>query len=153
MLNECIPYKEAAYTTRFTVHLGYNVTGKRFVGPITTMQGNSPGLAADPLPAGDGGNMQCPAAPAAGGAVGGVSAWDGVSGGKLAVIGGYGTWLPVSSGAAVTAGNLLKVDTSGRVVPATTGTVVVGKAHSTVGAADLDVIVELYDTRDSDLSA
>lgn len=153
MLNECIPYKEASYTQRFTVHAGYAITGKTFVGPLTTPQSGWAALSADPLPTNDGSNMQCPAAPAAGGAVGGVAAWDAPSAGKAAVIAGAGTFLPVTSGAAVTAGNLLKVTTAGKVIPATTGAVVVGKAHSTVGATDLDVIVELYDINDANLSA
>ena len=145
MQNECIPYYEGPYTQTQTVHAGYAVTGKTFVGPITSYQGQGPGLSADPLPAGDGGNQQVPAAPVAGGQVAGVAAWDAASGSKLTIIRGTHTQLPVTSGAAVNAGDLLKVDTQGRVLLATTGTFIVGKAHSTVGAAGADVIVELYD--------
>ena len=146
MLNECIPYYEAAYTQRLTVHAGYAITGKTFVGPLTSYQGSGPGLAADPLPTGDGGNLICAAAPTAGGRTGGVAAWDAASGSKAAVIRpGVGTMLPVTSGAAVTVGALLMVDTSGRVVPATTGNFIVGEAHSAAGGAGTDVIVELHD--------
>lgn len=153
MLNECIPYFEAAYTQKITVHAGYAMVGKTFCGPITTFQGQGPGLAADPLPTNDGGNLQCPAAPAAGGEVGGVINWDAASASKASITRGGGTILPVTSGAAITSGALLKVTTAGKVVTATTGSVVVGKAHSTVAGTDLDVIVELFELNPAILSA
>jgi predicted RecA/RadA family phage recombinase len=131
MQNECIPYYEAV--------------GKTFSGPLTLHQGAGPGLAADPLPTGDGGNLQCPAAPAAGGQTGGVFCWDVASGSKAALIRGTHTFLPVTSGAAVAVGDLLMVDTQGRVLLATAGNYIVGKAHSAAGAAGVDVIVELFD--------
>lgn len=143
MTNECIPYFEAAYTQKLTVHVGYAVTGKTFCGPITSHQGAGPGLAADPLPTGDGGNLQCPAAPTAGGQVGGVIGWDVASGAKAPIIRGDGTFVPVTSGAALAVGDLLAVDTQGRVVTAATGNYIVGKAHSAAGAAGVDVVVEL----------
>lgn len=150
MLNECIPYYEGPYTRTQTVYVGYNVTGKTFVGPLTSYQGQGPALAADPLPTNDGGNLQAPSAPAAGGQVSGVAMWDAATPGRVTIIRGDGTFLPVTSGAAVNAGDLLKVDTQGRVVTAAQtagGTApanwIVGKAHSTVGAANNDVVVEL----------
>lgn len=151
--NECIPYFEAAYTSKKTVYFGYAAAGKTFCGLITTYQNQGPGLDTDPLAANAGGNLQCPAAPTAGGAVGGVIGWDIPSTGRGPVVTGAGTLLPVTSGAAVTAGDLLKVTVAGKVITATTGAVVVGKAHSTVGATDLDVIVELYETNPTNLSA
>lgn len=153
MLNECIPYFEAAYTQKITVHAGYAMTGKRFCGPLTSYQSQGPALANDPLAAGDGGNLICPAQPAAGGEVGGVIGWDVASGGKAPITRGAGTILPVSSGAAVAVGDLLKVDAVGRVLPATTGTTVVGKAHSAAAGADLDVVVEMYTTNPRSLAA
>lgn len=153
MLNECIPYFEAAYTQKLTVHAGYAITGKTFVGPLTSHQGTGPGLAADPLPTGDGGNLQAPIAPLAGGQVSGVAAWDAASGGKAAIITGKGTYVPVTSGAAVAVGDLLKVDVQGRVVPAVQAIAgaqpvqwIVGKAHSAAGGAAVDVVVELLDS-------
>lgn len=150
MVNECISYIEAAYTQKITVHAGYAMTGKTFSGPITSHQGAGPGLAADPLPTGDGGNLQCPAAPTAGGQVGGVIGWDVASGAKAPIIRGPGTFVPITSGAAVAIGDLLKVDTQGRVVPATQAIAgaqpvqwIVGKAHSAAGGAAVDVVVEL----------
>ena len=143
MTNECIPYFEAAYTQKITVHAGYAMTGKTFSGVLTSHQGSGPALAADPLPTGDGGNLQCPAAPVAGGQVGGVIGWDVASGAKAPLIRGEGTMVPVTSGAAVAIGDLLMVDTQGRVVTATATNYVVGKAHSAAGAAGTDVVVEL----------
>ena len=144
MTNECIPTKEASYTRKITVHAGYAMTGKTFAGPLTSRQsGGLGGLAADPLAAGDGSNLLCPAAPAAGGEVAGVIGWDVANGGKAPIIAGAGTFLPVTSGAAVVVGNELQVDTSGRVVPFSSGRKV-GKAHSAAGAAGVDVEVELY---------
>lgn len=146
MLNEVVPFYEGPYTQVLTVHAGYAITGKRFVGPLTTYQGAGPGLAADPLPTGDGGNLLCPAQPAANGETAGVAQWDAASGSKVPIIRGGGTFLPVSSGAAVAAGNELMVDNQGRVIPyvSAAGNRRVGKAHSTVAGADLDVVVELY---------
>lgn len=145
MNNECIPTKEAAYTQKITVHAGYTMVGKTFSGPLTSRQsGGLGGLAADPLAAGDGSNLLCPAAPTAGGNVGGVIGWDVASGGKAPLVRGEGTFLPVTSGAAVNVGDLLKVDTQGRVLLATTGSVAVGRAHSAAGAAGVDVEVELF---------
>jgi hypothetical protein len=133
-----------------TLHAGYAITGKTFVGPAGGYQSQGPLLATDPLATGDGGNLIAAAAPTAGGPVAGVAMWDVVSGGKVVVIRGVGVFLPVTSGAAVTIGDYLKVDTSGRVVTAAQTTAgsqpanwVVGVAHSTVGAAALDVVVEL----------
>lgn len=146
MLNECIPYYEAAYTQKLTIHAGYAITGKTFVGPLTGYQGAGPGLAADPLPTGDGGNLIAPAAPAANGQVSGVAAWDAASGSKAVIIRGEGTMVPVTSGAAVASGDELMVDAQGRVITYVVAAANrrVGKAHSATGAAGNDVVVELY---------
>lgn len=146
MNNECIPYFEASYSQRLTVHFGYAAVGKTFAGPLTSPQSGWTGLAADPLPTGDGSNMQCPAAPAANGQVSGVIAWDVASGAKGPIIRGAGVMLPVTSGAAVAIGDELMVDAQGRVITfvVAAGNRKVGKAHSAAAGAAVDVIVELY---------
>lgn len=150
MTNEMIAYYEGPYTQTITVHFGYGVTGKTFSGPITGYQSQGPGLATDPLTTGDGGNLLCPAAPLAGGQVGGVVNWDVASGAKGPITRGTWSVLPVTSGAAVAVGDLLKVDVQGRVLPAPQAGAgaqpvqwIVGKAHSAVAGAALDVVVEL----------
>lgn len=154
MNNECVPLKAAAYTQRQTVHISTTaVTGKKFVGPITSRQsGGIAGLAADPLAAGDGSNYIIAGPPAAGGKVEGVAMWDQVAGAKVPIIKGAGTIVPVTSGAAVAVGNLLKVDATGAVLPATTGSTVVGKALTAVAGTGLDVEVELYAIDDNNIA-
>jgi len=138
--NEVVPFYEGAYLQKLTAAIITTAAvGGRFIGVLTTFQ-SGPGLATTA----EGGNLQANGVPAAGGEVGGVAAYDAAIGTKVPVIRGAGVMLPVKSGAAVTAGNDLEVDSVGRVIPWTTPGVKVGKAHSTVGAADLDVIVELF---------
>lgn len=144
-VNEAIPVYEAAYTQKITVFFTGAVVGKTFCGPLTTFQSGPLALSADPLPANDGGNVQCAGVPAAAGEVAGVVMYDTPINSRGGILRGAGTMVPVTSGAAVTAGNELQVDASGRVVPYGSGRKV-GKAHNTVGAAGADVVVELYAT-------
>jgi|SRR5580765_2853780 len=147
MNNECIPLREAAYTQRLTVHCTAAVTGKRFVAPLGARQsGGLAGLAADPLAANDGSDYVVAGPPAAGGAVGGVAAWDAGIAAKCPIIRGAGTIVPVTSAAAISVGQTLKVDATGAVLPVTTGTSPVGVAHSAAGAGGVDVEVELLPT-------
>jgi hypothetical protein len=141
--NECIPFYEGPYTQTLTVHAGYAITGKTFVGPLAAYQGSGPALAPDPLASGDGGNLIAPAAPAAGGLVSGVASWDAPSAGKVVILRGSGTVVPITAGAAVAIGDELQVDATGKVLTATSGRKV-GKAHSAAGGAGTDVEVELY---------
>ena len=148
--NECIPYFEGPYSQVITAHAAYAITGKTFVGPLTGYQSQGPGLATDPLAANDGGNLIAAAAPIANGEVSGVAMWDVAINGKVPIIRGGGTMVPVTSGAAIaSAGTELMVDTSGRVIPyvSAAGNRRVGKAHSTAGGAGSDVVVELYGTQ------
>jgi len=139
--NEVIPFYEGAYAQELTVHFDAAVGGGRFCGPLTSYQaGGSPGLSTGA----EGGNLRTAGVPAAGGEVAGVVAWDVALGKKGKIIRGAGVMLPCKSGAAVAVGNDLEVDNLGRVVPWVTPGVKVGKAHSAVGAADLDVVVELF---------
>lgn len=142
-VNECIPFYEAGYTQKLTVHADTALVGKTFCGPLTSRQ-SGPGLAPDPLAAGDGGNYRVAGPPAAAGEVGGVVTWDVAAASKASIIRGAGTVLPVTSGAAVAVGDELKVDAQGRVVPQAGAGRKVGKAHSVAGGAGVDVEVELY---------
>jgi hypothetical protein len=144
MTNECIPLKSAAYTRVITVHTVLAVTGKKFVGPISGRQsGGLSGLAADPLAANDGSDYIVPGPAAAAGAVGGVAMWDQAAAGKVPIISGPGTVLPVTSGAAIAAGAEVQVDATGAVVTFAAG-IKVGRALSAAGGAGVDVEVELY---------
>jgi hypothetical protein len=144
MNNECIPLKSAAYTRVITVHCTAGVTGKKFVAAISSRQsGGLAGLATDPLAAGDGSDYVVAGPPAAAAAVEGVAMWDVGAGGKCPVISGPGTVLPVTAGAAVTAGAEVQVDATGAVVPYSAG-IKVGRALSAAGAGGVDVEVELY---------
>lgn len=144
MNNECIPLKSAAYTRVITVHCTLAVTGKKFVAPISGRQsGGLAGLAADPLATNDGSDYIVPGPAAAAGMVEGVAMWDQVANGKVPVISGAGTILPVTSGAAITAGQEVQVDATGAVVPFAAG-IKVGRALSAAAGAAVDVEVELY---------
>lgn len=145
MNNEAITYLEAGYTQKITVFFAYAAVGKTFCGPIAGYQGTGPGLAADPLPTNDGGNLTCAALPSAGGAVGGVVGWDVPISSRGPVIRGAGTFVPVTVGTGgVTAGDLLMVDAAGLVKTATSTNVIVGRAHLTA-IAGADTVVELFD--------
>jgi hypothetical protein len=151
MNNECIPFFEAAYTQKITVHAGYAMVGKTFAGPLTGYQSQGPALATDPLALNDGGNLICPAAPAAGGKVGGVIGWDVAINGKAPLTRGAGTILPVTAGGNFAIGANLAVDTQGRVVAAGAGNVVVGVAHS-AGTLNNEAVVELTSLSPTDTS-
>lgn len=73
----------------------------------------------------------------------GVAAYDAANGDRVAVITGPGHVVPVTCGAAVTAGAEVEVGTSGRVITLASGKAV-GQAWSTTTAADQTVYVDLY---------
>jgi len=145
MNNECIPLKSAAYTRVITVHCTAGVTGKKFVGVITGRQsGGLAGLAPDPLATNDGSDYVVAGPPAAGAAVEGVAMWDQVANGKVPVISGQGTIVPVTSGAAVGAGAEVQVDATGAVIPFAAGVKVGRNVGPAVAGTGLDLEIELY---------
>lgn len=127
MANESIPlYRPGADITCLTTAA---VTGKTFVnvsGPVIPASGTLTRVAT---------------AAAAAKALG-VAAYDAASGAEVAVLCG-GQVVPVTCGAAVTAGAEVEVGTTGRAITLAAGKAV-GKALSTTTAADTDLFVQLY---------
>lgn len=124
MANECIPYyRPGQDVTALTTTA---VVGKTFVDWTTAWTTNlgSVGTAA------------------AGGKVAGVAAYDAPITSRVAVIRGKGQIVPVTAGAAITAGAEVEVGTGGKVVTKASG-VAVGRALNT-GVNNQDCIVELY---------
>lgn len=128
-MRDCIPFYEPGH--RITGRAEGTIEGKRFVVQQAAW-----------VPGG-GNNIDFQRA-GAGVAADGVNVWDVTDEATMSVISaGGGGIVPVTSGAAITFGQEVEVDASGRAIPLATGEAV-GKAYSTVGAADLDVAVRLY---------
>lgn len=121
--NECIPEHEPGQ--RVTGHCTAAVTGKRAVA-ITGTRHSSGNFSIGPAGAGV--------------KIFGVASFDAGIGKKCPII--RGGIAPVTSGAAVAAGQRVEVDATGRFIPLAAG-VPAGYALTTVGAADLDVMVAL----------
>jgi hypothetical protein len=127
MANEAVPlFRPGSDVTCLTTGA---VTGKRIVDTTTTVDATT--------------GMIKVAHCAAGVRGWGVAAYDAGSGARVPVIAGPGTIVHVTSGAAITVGAEVEVGTTGRVITLASGKAV-GKALSTVGGADLDVLVRLY---------
>ena len=147
MANDCIPFKEEADRITGKVTPAGGVTGKRCVvitgGRTSTKSATDvdAGLVADSST--DKSNVYSVGqATVAGARVLGVAAFDVPQNGMVPII--REGIVPITAGAAITAGQDLDVDTSGRVVPHTTG-IVVGTAmdaQATVGA-DAEVLLIL----------
>lgn len=133
--NPCYPYYEPG--TRLTGHATAAVTGKRFAKISGDIQ-SGPGLST----ATDGGNIRVATCGAGEKAVG-VFGHDQASGQKVPLINGPGIVVPMTSGAAITAGQEVQSDATGRAIPLAAGKSN-GMALSGVGAADTDVMVRLY---------
>lgn len=137
MANDCIPWLEDA--DRITAQATAAVTGKRFVNasaartsgpliPATAQVG-----ASDPT---DGGRIQAAHAAAAGHALG-VSSWDAAIGEGFTII-AEGV-VPVTAGAAITAGDAIEVGANGTAVPLATGVKVGVAVDSTANGADAQI--------------
>lgn len=126
--NVCIPKYLPGSEVTVVNDSGSTIAGKRCV-QIVGVHAN--------------GNIQVKLADA-GEKIDGVLKWDLVddNGATKGAIHSEG-YLPIHSGAAVTAGAEVEVDATGRVIDLATG-VAIGRACNAAGAAAADVIVRLY---------
>ena len=134
MANECIPiYRPGADITCQTTAA---VTGKTFVNITGPLVAGNPSANTD--------STLIRVAPAAAGVKSfGVATYDAASGARVAVIVGPGHVVPVTCGAAITAGAEVEVNAAAKAITKAAG-VAVGRAVSTTTAADTDVFVQLY---------
>lgn len=123
-VNECIPYFEDA--DRVTGHCTATVRGKRFV----VVSGN---LQTD--------NNIAVAEAGAGGAAFAVSGYDGATGAKIPLISGNQI-VPVTAGAALTAGQEVQSDATGRAIPLAAGKSL-GKVLTAQSTVDADAMIKI----------
>lgn len=135
MANECIPiYRPGADVTCLTTAA---VTGKTFVNVSGPLVVGNPAAGTDAT-------LIRVATAAAGARAFGVAVYDAASGARVPVITqGGGHVVPVTCGAAITAGAEVECNASGKAITLATGKAL-GKAVSTTTAADTDVFVQLY---------
>lgn len=137
--NICVPLFDGG-DKPVTVRATANVVGKTF-GAISADIQSGPAITTTALPATwDGGNLQA-ATCAAGAKADGVFAYDQVSGQVVPLL-KHGNTVPVTAGAAVTAGQQVEVGANGKAIPLASG-IAVGKA-TTTAANNADCFVELY---------
>lgn len=131
-VNECIPFLEPG--DRWTGHASAAVRGKRFV-KISGNRQSGPGLATTT----EGGNYLVAEA-GAGQEVVGVASYDAAINTKVPVI-SYGV-VPVTAGAAITAGVAVESDAQGRAIPLASG-IRVGVAMTAASGAGVDAEIKL----------
>jgi hypothetical protein len=138
MANDCIPLFRPGED--LTAECTAGVTGKRIV-KISAAPASGPGLANTA----DGSNIKVAHCAGATDVPIGVSKYDAASGGKVGVI--REGVVPITSGAAVTAGALIMADANGKAITYVYAGAavprVIGVAVTTVGGTDLDVYVAL----------
>jgi predicted RecA/RadA family phage recombinase len=136
--NECIPYYEPS--DRITAHCEANVTGKCLVDISDPVQAGGIGQGLGGGTPVTGGNIVV-SPTAAGGMTIGVAGHDQVAGKKVPVI--QEGIVPVTAGAAITAGQEVEATATGKVIPQDTGRAV-GRAYGSA-ANNADCPVRLYD--------
>lgn len=135
--NLCVPLFEPGH--RITVKTTGAVTGKRFVKVSATMSDSGPALSTTT----GGGNIKV-AQSAAGDGAFGIAEADIASGAIGQAICGPGFIVPVTAGAAITAGDEVKVGTGGKAVTASGSDRAVGRAVTTAAADGDDVYIQFY---------
>ena len=128
MANECVPLFKPGQDISATASAA--VTGKRFVAWTGYFSTSTPSTLPTAAHAG------------AGLAVAGVAVYDAASGSRFAITRGKGAIVPVTAGAAITAGAEVEVGTAGKAITKASG-IAVGKAMQT-GVTDTDCFIELY---------
>ncbi|HOW00562.1 MAG TPA: DUF2190 family protein [Rhodoglobus sp.] len=134
MANECIPLYRPG--SDITAVAGGAITGKTFV---KVSAGLNPG---NPV-TGTSSTLVTVVTNTAAGKAFGVATYDAASGARLPIICGPGNVVPVTSGAAVTAGAEVESDASGRAITLAAGKPL-GMALSASTGAGQDLFVRLY---------
>lgn len=133
MANDCIPYYKPG--ADIPAACSAAVTGKRFL-KVTGNRQSGPGLSSTA----EGSNYQVAQCVAGDKSIG-VSMYDAPINGKVGIV--REGIVPVTSGAAVTAGTEVQSDANGKAITLAAGKPL-GYAMSGVGAADTDLEVLLY---------
>lgn len=134
MANECIPlYRPGADITCLA---GGAITGKTFVKVSAALVAGNPSQNVDST-------LLTVVTCTAGAKAFGVASYDVASGSRVPVIAGPGQVVPVTSGAAVTAGTEVEVNASGQAITLSTGKAA-GIALSTTSGSGQDLYVKLY---------
>lgn len=137
--NVCVPLFKGG-DKDLTVRASAAVVGKTF-GAFSANIQSGPEITTTALPTTwDGGNLQAATCPA-GARPDGVFGYDQASGQVLPLL-RSGSVVPVTAGAAITAGQEIEVGAAGRAIPLNAGTVA-GKA-TTSAAITADCFIELY---------
>lgn len=153
--NECIPTKSPATTV--TGQATGAITGKRFVvisaarvgggltGGTSQVTTSGPGYGANTLSTDVADVYQIAQASVSGSAALGVAGWDTAAGGILDKVYkcGVGHILPITAGAAITAGQEVQTDASGRAIPLAAGKAL-GYAVDAASGAGVDCEIVLY---------
>ncbi len=137
--NTCIPLFKPGQD--ITGHCSAAVVGKTFLDIAATIQ-SGPTITSVNLPATyDGGNIVVKTCAAKKRTVG-IAAYDRAEGEKVPILRGSGLIAPVTAGAAITAGEEVESNATGKAIPLAAG-VAVGKAYTTAAEGE-DVFVSLY---------
>lgn len=134
-VNLCMPYYEPGQ--RITMQASADVLGKRFV-RVTGNRQNGPGVSDSIL----GGNYVAANVSTSGDPAAGVAEYNAVTGKKFGVI-TTGAVVPVTAGAAITAGQEVQSDNVGRAIPLAAGRPL-GYAMSGQATVGSDVDIKLY---------